>query len=119
MEFWGKYSIRSKIVLQDQLLGQVSYLNYLGCEISKGNEREIDKKLGRFQMLCGTIHTRTYIYITLKNKTRRDTRLEFYKTVTVPALMYGSVIWVPTKKVQTTIQSTEIIYHGKPKAVQN
>jgi hypothetical protein len=56
MAFWGKHPIRSKIVLQDQILERVSYLNYLGCEISKENGRDIDKKLGRFQMLCGTIH---------------------------------------------------------------
>jgi hypothetical protein len=37
MAFWGKHPIRSKIELQDQLLEQVSYLNYLGCEISKEN----------------------------------------------------------------------------------
>jgi hypothetical protein len=36
--FWGKYPIRSKIVLQNQLLEKVSYLNYLGCEISKEND---------------------------------------------------------------------------------
>jgi hypothetical protein len=65
MEFWGKHPIRLKIVLQDQLLEQVLYLNYLGCEISKENDRNIDKQLGRFQMLCGTIHR------TLKNKTRK------------------------------------------------
>jgi hypothetical protein len=56
MEFWGKHPVRSKIVLQDRLLEQVLYLNYLGCEISKENDRDIDTKLGRFQMLCGAVH---------------------------------------------------------------
>jgi hypothetical protein len=62
MAFWGKHPIRSKIVLQDQPLEHVSYLNYLGYEISKENYRDIDKKLGRIKMLCGTTHR------TLKNK---------------------------------------------------
>jgi hypothetical protein len=44
MEFWGKHPIRSKIVLQDRLLEQVSYLNHLGCEISKEIYRDIDKQ---------------------------------------------------------------------------
>jgi hypothetical protein len=60
-------------------------------------------------MLCGTVHR------TLKNKTRRKTRLKFYKTMTVPTLMYASEIWVPTKKVQTRIQSTEINFLRKTK----
>jgi hypothetical protein len=107
MAFWGKHPIQSKIVLQDQLLEQVSYLNHLGCEISKENYRDIYKKLGGFQMLCGTIHR------TVKNKSRKETRLKFYKTVAIPALMYGSEIWVPTKKVQTRIQSTEMNFLRK------
>jgi hypothetical protein len=60
-------------------------------------------------MLCGTVHR------TLKNKTRKETRLKFYKTMAIPALMYGSEIWVPTKKVQTGIQSTEINFVRKTK----
>jgi hypothetical protein len=88
----GKHPIRSKIVLQHQPLEQVSYLNYLGCEISKENNRDIDKKLGRFQMLCGPVHR------TLKNKTRKEKRLKFYKTMAIPALMYGGETWVPTTR---------------------
>jgi hypothetical protein len=60
-------------------------------------------------MLCSTIHR------TLKNKTGKETRLKFYKTMAIPALMYGSEIWVPTKKVQTRIQSTEMNFIRKTK----
>jgi hypothetical protein len=51
----------------------------------------------------------------LKNKRRDETRLKFYKTMAIPALMYGSDIWVPTKKVQTRIQSTEMNFLRKTK----
>jgi type IV secretory pathway VirB4 component len=57
MAFWGKHPIRSKIVLQYQLLE----------------------------------------HRTLKNKTRKETRLKFYKAMAIPALMYGSEIWAPAK----------------------
>jgi hypothetical protein len=33
----------------------------------------------------------------------------------IPASMYGSEIWVPTKKVQTRIQSTEVNFLRKTK----
>jgi hypothetical protein len=33
----------------------------------------------------------------------------------IPVLMYGSEIWVPTKKVQTRIQSTEMNFLRKTK----
>jgi hypothetical protein len=45
MAFWGKHPIRRKIVPQVQSLEQVSYLNYLGCEISKEIDRDTDKKI--------------------------------------------------------------------------
>jgi hypothetical protein len=45
MVFWGKHPIRSKTVIQDQLLEQVSYLNYLGCEISKENDSDVNIKI--------------------------------------------------------------------------
>jgi hypothetical protein len=58
-------------------------------------------------MLCGPVHR------TLKNKTRKEKRLKFYKTMAIPALMYGGETWVPTKKVQTRIQSTEMNFLWK------
>jgi hypothetical protein len=53
------------------------------------------------------------------NKTRKETRLKFYKTMAIPALMYGREIWVPTKKDQTRIQSTEMNFLGKTKDCTN
>jgi hypothetical protein len=63
----------------------------------------------RFQILCGTVHR------TLKNKRRKEKRLKFYKAMAIPAFIYGSEIWVPTKKVQTRIQSTEMSFLWKTK----
>jgi hypothetical protein len=51
-----------------------------------------------------------------QKKKKKETRLKFYKTMAIPALMYGSEIWVPTKKVQTRIQSTEMNFVRKTKA---
>lgn len=42
----------------------------------------------KYQMMCGMIHR------TLKNKTRKDTRIKFYKTIAVPE--YGCITWAPT-----------------------
>jgi hypothetical protein len=52
----------------------------------------------------------------LKNKRRKEKSLKFYKTMAkAPTLMYRSEIWVPTKKVQIRIQSTEINFPRKTK----
>jgi hypothetical protein len=40
--------------------------------------------LKKFRNVCAAIHKY------LKHKTRKDTRLKFYKTIAVPILIYGS-----------------------------
>jgi hypothetical protein len=88
MAFKGKLNVRSKIVLENATLEQVQQFNYLGCETSFIQERDINNKIQKFQMVCGTISR------TLENKTRKDTLMKFYKTMTVPTLSYGSESWV-------------------------
>ena len=84
MAFWGKFPVRSKIVLEGTVLEQVSDFNYLGCTISIGNDtgRDITTKISRFQMMCGVIHR------TLRTKTRKDIRLKFHRTMAVPVSVY-------------------------------
>lgn len=60
-------------------------------------------------MMCGTIHR------TLKNKTRKDTRIKFYKTMATPLLLYGSETWVNTKRIQNKIQSAEMTFLRRTK----
>lgn len=52
----------------------------------------------KFQNVCGNIHR------LLKNKTRQATRNNFYKTVTVPIILYGSQPWIHTEKKGGKIQ---------------
>jgi len=75
---------------------------YLGCDISYELDRDIEEKVNKFQAICGTINR------SLKNKTRKDTKIKLYKTMAVPSLMFGSETWVDTKRNQSKIQSAEI-----------
>lgn len=111
LAFWGKSQIRSKIILEGRSLEQVENFNYLGCDINTRNtsEDDVNKKVSKFQMMCGTIHR------TLKNKTRKDTRIKFYKTMATPLLLYGSETWVNTKRIQNKIQSAEMTFLRRTK----
>jgi hypothetical protein len=102
MAFKGKLNVRSKIALENTALGQVQQFNYLGCETSFIQESDINNKIQKFQMVCGTISR------TLKNKTRKDTLMKFYKTTAVPILSYGSESWVTSKKDKGKIQAAEM-----------
>jgi hypothetical protein len=68
-------TIRSKIILQDQILEQAKRFHYLGCQ-EKGGDREVqtDRKLGWSRIKCGTTHRIS------KNKIREGARQKLYKT---------------------------------------
>ncbi|KAJ4444055.1 hypothetical protein ANN_05844 [Periplaneta americana] len=102
MAFIGKYQIRSKIILNNMILEQVRHFNYLGCDISFDEERDLKQKVHRFQSICGTIKR------TLKNKTRKDTVLKFYKTMAVPVLAYGAETWAMNRSDKRIIETAEM-----------
>ena len=43
-----------------------------------------------------------------KNKTRKDTRIKFYKTMVIPVLLYGSKVQVTTKKYKAEFKGSEL-----------
>ena len=77
----------SKIEIDGSILEQVKQLNYLRCELSLDSEPGFDKKINRFQRLCGTVRKHL-------KKTRTDTQMKFYKVVARPTLLYGRETWV-------------------------
>ncbi len=102
MAFRGKYPVRSKIAIGNYNLEQVSNFRYLGCDISFNIDRDVEKKLVKFRNVCGTIPKY------LRNRTRKETRLKFYKTIAVPTLMCVSKTWVNTKNIKNEIQTAEM-----------
>ena len=101
MAFKGKYLVHSKIAIDRSILEQVKKFNYLGCELSLDGQPDFDKKVNRFQGLCGSI--RKYL-----KKTRRDTQMKFYKVVARPSLLYGSKTWVTTQRDMTRLEAAEM-----------
>jgi hypothetical protein len=78
MAFHGKQSVRTKIVIDNYTLEQVTHLKYLGCDVSYQYDNDVNIKLKKFQNICGTIQS------SLRSKTRKDTRLKFYKVMATP-----------------------------------
>jgi len=96
--FKGKHLVRSKIEIDGSILEQVKQFNYLGCELSLDGETDFDKKINRFQGMCGTIRKHL-------KKTRTDTQMKFYKVVARPSLLYGSETWVTVKRDMTCLEA--------------
>ena len=101
MAFRGKHSVRSKIEIDGSMLEKIKQFNYLGCELSLDGERDFDKKINRFQRICGTIRKHL-------KKTRTDTQMKFHKVVARPTLIYGSETWVTTKRDTTRLEAAEM-----------
>jgi len=101
MAFKGKHLVHSKIEIDGSILGQVKQFNYLGCELSSDGEPDFDKKINRFQRICGTIRKHL-------KKTCTDTQMKFYKGVARPTLLYGSERWVTTRRDTTHLEAAEM-----------
>jgi len=61
----------------------------------------LDKKINRFQGICGTVRKHL-------KKTRTDTQMKFFILVARPSLMYGSETWVTTKGDRTVLEAAEM-----------
>jgi hypothetical protein len=83
---------------------QVSIFNYLGCYVKYKYDEDLNDKLNKFQNICGVIAR------TLKNKTRKETNLKFYKIMPLPVLLYGSETWTLRKREWNRIQAAEMKY---------
>jgi hypothetical protein len=74
-------------VINGQIIEQVNSFDYLGCNLSYIFSRDIDNKLAKFQQLIGTMKR------TLFQKGRPERVIQFYKTLALPTLLYGSEAW--------------------------
>jgi hypothetical protein len=88
----GKELIRAKIVINNNIIEQVTNFNFLRCNLGRNINHDLQNKLPRFNYLCGTIKR------TLLNRAQQETILKFYKVLAVPALLYGSECWTLTKQ---------------------
>jgi hypothetical protein len=94
-----KQTIRTKIVVNTNVMEQVTNFNYLGCHLISNRNLYIQDKLQRFN--CGTIK-RTSLH-----KTHHETTLKFYEVLAVPSFILGSEYWVITKNQLQQFEATE------------
>ena len=102
MAFQGRNPVRSKIIIEDSILEQVSHFQYLGCDITYKHDQDVDKKIQKFQAVCGTIKR------TFKNKVRQETQLRYYSVMALPVICYGSETWTVKEKDKSRIQAAEM-----------
>jgi hypothetical protein len=91
--------LRTKIVINDEILEQVNNFTYLGCSISYPASNDVESKLAKFLQLIGTIKR------TIFRKVRTATILKVYNTLILPTFLYGSENWTLTASQRRRIEA--------------
>ena len=100
--FVGTDHLRTKIIINDETLEQVSQFTYFGCSVSYQFSYNVEFKLANFLQLIGTIK------ITIFKKVRTETILKIYNTSVLPAFLYGSENWTLTALQRRRIEAAEM-----------
>jgi len=80
--FVGTDHLRTKIIINDETLEQVSQFTYLCCSISYQFSNDMEFKLAKLLQLIGTIKR------TIFRKVRTETILKIYNTLVLPTFLY-------------------------------
>ena len=108
MAFKGLEPLRSKIVINNQIIEQVNIFNYLGSNISYEGEKDINNKLNNFTKITGVINN-----VFKPKTTLRKTRIKLYNTLALPTLLYGSESWTIKATDASRIRAAEMRYMRK------
>jgi hypothetical protein len=83
----GTDHLKTKIIINDETLEQVSQFIYLGCSIYCQFSNDVEFKLAKFLQLIGTIKR------TIFKKVRMETILKIHNTLVLPTFLHGSENW--------------------------
>jgi len=100
--FFGTDHLKTKIIINDEILEEVSQFTYLGCSKSYQFSNDVEFKLAKFLQLICTI-TRTFF-----KKVRTETILKIYNTLVLPAFLYGPENWTLTASQRRRIEAAEM-----------
>jgi len=56
MAFKGRDPVRSKIVINNNIIEPINIFDYLGCSISYKNEKGVTLKISKILQITGVIH---------------------------------------------------------------
>jgi len=101
----GRDPVRTKIVIDNEIIEQVNLFNYLG-NISYEGELDVDNKLNNFLKITGILNN---VFRTQK-KTLKKTRIKLYNTLAFPVLLCGSETRTIKGRHATRITATEMKY---------
>ena len=100
--FVGTDHLRTKIIINDETLEQVSQFTYLGCSISYQFFNDVESKLAKFLKLIDSIKRNIF------KEVRTETILKIYNTLLLSILLYESENWTLTALQRRRIEAAEM-----------
>jgi hypothetical protein len=94
--------IRTKIIINDETLEQVSQFTYLGCIISYQFSNDVEFKLTKVLQLIVTIKR------TIFRKVRTEISLKIYNTLVLSTFLCGSENWTLTTLQRRRIEAAKM-----------
>jgi len=108
MVFKGRDLVRSKIIINNNVIELINIFHDLGCFISYQNEKHITVKISTFLQIMRIINR------TLKpSQVQIHTRLKIYNVLTLPTLLYGCKTWAIIEQDKCRITSAEMEFMGR------
>jgi hypothetical protein len=108
MAFSGEDPVRNRICINNKTLEQINTFNYLGCILSYEGEKDMPSKISKFIKTIGVINQ-----VFKPSLVQEHTRLNIYRTLARPVLIFGSETWTIRKADEKRLQAAEIKFMRK------
>ena len=101
MAMWGNHIQRVKIVINDNIIEQVTDLKYLGYRISE-YKSDLEDKLQAYNKINGAIRR------LFGKQMNKETKLRIHNITAKAALKFGSEVWVLKKREEQRLEAAQM-----------
>jgi len=101
MAMWGNHIQRMKIVINDNIIEEVTDFKYLGYRISKYGS-DLEDKLQTYNKIYGAI-LRPF-----RKQMNKETKLRIHNITAKAALKFGSEAWVLKKREEQRLEAAQM-----------
>ena len=103
MAMWGNHIQRVKIVINGNIIEQVTDLKYLGYHISE-YRRDLEDKLQTYNEINGAIRRH------FAKQMNKETKLRIHNITAKAVLKFGSEAWVLKKREEKRLEAAQMTF---------
>jgi len=103
LAMWGSHIQRAKIVINDNIMEQVTYFKYLGYRISEYGS-DLKDKLQTYNKINGAIRRH------FGKQMNKETKLRIHNITSKAALKFGSEAWILRKREEQLLEAAQMTF---------